>query len=127
MQSQALYFEEIDRSIIGIEDKNKSASLIYLCALILAILQIMDGILTACGLKLHGIHAEGNPFLRTLMLDIGVEPTLVIFKVIAITIIFALYKHCKSIPWLPNALKAVIVIYTTAAIIPWIAIIIASY
>ncbi|MCB0353847.1 MAG: hypothetical protein KDD64_09995 [Bdellovibrionales bacterium] len=86
---------------------------------ILAILQIMDGILTAQGVHHFGIHAEGNPLLRWLMLSLGYETALIVAKVLSLVIIAALCFLATRVQWLIHAIRLVIFVYLGAAIIPW--------
>lgn len=37
----------------------------------LMILQILDGVLTAIGISIYGVEAEGNPILKSLIIDFG--------------------------------------------------------
>src|SRR4051812_23990053 len=47
---------------------------------LLAICQILDGILTYVGLSSAGIHMEGNQFLGAMMYAYGIAPALFIIK-----------------------------------------------
>ena len=90
----------------------------------LIILQILDGLLTGIGMYHFGTRAEGNMFLRVAMESIGYIPALVLAKSLAIGIILFLCHLAKTVKWLPMAMKAVILIYLGAAVIPWTAIIV---
>ena len=95
-----------------------SQEIVILCS-ILAILQVMDGILTAQGVYHFGIHAEGNPLLRWLMLSLGYETALITAKILSLMIITALCFLAARVQWLIHAIRLVIFIYLGAAIIPW--------
>lgn len=99
-----------------------SSKEIYLTGLILAMLQIADGILTAIGIFKFGVHAEGNPLLKSLMVAIGPVEALIVVKSIAILVISTLCMLASQIPWVTKALKGMIVLYLCAAVIPWTAI-----
>jgi len=92
---------------------------ILILSAILIFLQISDGILTALGIHIYGIGAEGNILLRVLMEKWGYLPVLVAAKSFAIIAIGLLYMLAMRVSWLSKAMKCVIVIYLAAAIIPW--------
>ncbi len=89
---------------------------------ILILLQILDGMLTAIGVSSFGIAAEGNPFIRHLMDQFGYLPALIFVKTIAVFIIGYLCLLANQVVWIPGAMKGLIGIYLSAAIIPWSAI-----
>jgi len=89
---------------------------------ILIVLQVIDGLLTAYGVKSLGIYAEGNPFIRSLMEQIGHVPALVIVKATAAFIIAHLCTLSHTVSWISGALKGMIGVYLFAAILPWTAI-----
>ena len=70
--------------------------LTYLCV----VLQVLDGLLTYCGVTFlpWGINAEGNPLLKHMMITIGVIPALILFKSFAIFFIFNIHRAGAS--WL---------------------------
>ncbi|MCB0333501.1 MAG: hypothetical protein KDD55_08370 [Bdellovibrionales bacterium] len=92
---------------------------IILLGLALVLLQILDGVLTSVGVLHFGITAEGNPLLSHLMHQMGTTYTLILTKGLSIVIILALCYLASRVEWLTIALKGVVVIYLTAAIIPW--------
>ncbi|RMG44535.1 MAG: hypothetical protein D6719_01665 [Candidatus Dadabacteria bacterium] len=89
---------------------------------LLCLLQILDGILTGIGVFHFGTTIEGNALLRALMENWGYVNALVFVKSLAILIILSLCSLSRMVSWLPKAMKAVIVIYLAAAIIPWTAV-----
>jgi hypothetical protein len=89
----------------------------------LAILQILDGVLTGIGMAHFGTSAEGNLFLKFLMDTFGYVTALVVVKTIALAVIAALCMLAEVVTWLKGAMLAVILIYLGAAIIPWTMII----
>jgi hypothetical protein len=99
-----------------------SSKEIYLTGLILSLLQIADGVLTAIGIFKFGVHAEGNPLLKSLMIAIGPVEALIVVKMIAIIVIATLCLLASQITWVTKALKGMIILYICAAIIPWTAI-----
>jgi len=92
---------------------------VLLLASILSILQIGDLSLTLLGVSHFGPEAEGNPLLRALMGLMGEVPALASAKLLAIAIIFSLAVLARRVPWVPSALKVLIVVYLLGAIVPW--------
>ena len=93
---------------------------------ILAVLQVLDGVLTTLGVNHFGTEAEGNILLRSLMELIGHIPALIIAKGIALVVIAALCMLSNQISWVSRAFKLVIGIYILAAILPWTMILFTS-
>lgn len=93
---------------------------------ILAVLQILDGVLTALGVHYFGLGAEANPFIRNLMVLMGPNTALVLLKSLALAIIATLCAMSSSVRWLPLALRCIIVLYIVAAVVPWSAILLAK-
>ncbi|NLF25681.1 MAG: hypothetical protein GX589_08520 [Deltaproteobacteria bacterium] len=87
--------------------------------LVLCLLQVMDGILTAAGVNMFGVSAEGNVLLRYLMEQIGLIPALAAAKCAAIAATVTLCMLATQVSWISRALKGVIAIYLLAAIVPW--------
>lgn len=108
------------------EDLSKSfkyaPTVILDLAVILAILQILDGCFTSIGVSCFGIEAEGNPILQFLMQEIGHNTTLIVTKSLAILIIAYLASIAHIVKWVKFAFVSVIGIYLTFAIFPWAAI-----
>jgi len=92
---------------------------VLLLASTLSILQIGDLSLTLLGVSHFGPQAEGNPLLRALMGLMGEVPALASAKLLAIAIIFSLAVLARRVPWVPSALKVLIVVYLLGAIVPW--------
>jgi hypothetical protein len=86
---------------------------------ILIIFQLIDGVLTAIGMKAFGIEAEGNPLLRMGMEIWGPATTLFVAKGLAILVVLMLARMAGTVPWIQSAMKGVIALYAAAAIIPW--------
>ena len=89
----------------------------------LALIQLTDGILTACGVTFFGTMSEGNPVVRNLMEVVGHIPALVLIKSLALIVIYYLCILSTQVYWIENALKWIIGLYLFTAIIPWSAII----
>ena len=98
---------------------------ILVLGLVLGILQVLDAVLTGYGIHISpsGSAMEANPLIRALIDQIGLVPALALAKSLAIIVIIALCLLAPLIHWLSRAMKAVIVIYVAAAIIPWTTII----
>lgn len=89
---------------------------------ILAILQILDGVLTGIGVSMLGTGMEGNFILRSMMESWGHMTALIVVKTFAIGVVASLTVLATIVPWLKQALRAMIVLYLVAAVIPWTAI-----
>lgn len=87
--------------------------------LVLAALQIMDGILTAIGIAHYGTGMEGNILLRTLMTIVGCIPALMLVKGGSIALIAMLCRQATKMTWLKPAFYGVIALYVFGAVIPW--------
>jgi hypothetical protein len=87
--------------------------------LILALLQVFDGVLTAVGMSHFGTSMEGNLLLRSLMGVIGYIPALVLVKGASILLIGALCLQASKVRWLKSAFIGVIALYVVMAVIPW--------
>ena len=92
---------------------------IVILGLVLALIQIADGILTGIGINQFGVSAEGNAFIRSMMEAWGYIPALVVIKTFALTVIGMLCMLASIVTWLRSAMKLVIALYLFAAIIPW--------
>ena len=77
----------------------------------LAILQVLDGVLTGIGMYQFGTNAEGNALLRVLMEQMGYIPALVTAKCIAIGIIATLCGISGRVSWLKYALAGLCFVY----------------
>lgn len=91
-------------------------------AVILCVMQILDGSLTAMGISIFGTEAEGNPILRNLMEQIGYANTLIIAKSLAVLVIAYLASIAHIVSWVKYAFISSIIFYLTMAILPWAAI-----
>ena len=92
--------------------------------IIMCILQVLDGTLTAIGVLHHGIASEGNFLIRALMEAWGPVFALIVVKSLAIAVVGVLCILAFRLPWITKALRIIAVIYVGAAIIPWSAIIV---
>lgn len=100
---------------------------VIIVALILAVLQVLDGVLTGIGVYQFGVSMEGNILLRSLMESIGAIPALVLAKVVAICVVISLAFLSSVVVWVNTALRAMVALYLIAAIIPWSAILITHF
>lgn len=96
----------------------RSLDLVMLGIALMAV-QVWDAWLTARGISHFGIAAEGNILLRFLMDQYGYINALIAAKAAALCVIVGLVFLAHRIVWLPHALRAVVVVYVFAAIIPW--------
>lgn len=86
---------------------------------LLVLLQAADASLTAFGVSMFGIEAEGNVLLRFLMSHIGFASTLAITKILSILVIFFMALKADAILWIKSAFGVLCGVYLSAAIIPW--------
>jgi hypothetical protein len=94
-------------------------SQIMFLGITMAILQIIDGVLTAIGVLHFGLAMEGNLFIRSLMAHLGIIPALIIIKLIAIGIVMSLCRLSSKIAWVSHAFTFLIPLYLGAAVVPW--------
>lgn len=85
--------------------------------------QVVDGILTYLGLRLLGIHMEGNGMLRELMHAYGMVPALFIAKLTALMLAGVLMFHAHRRKWIRPIIFALVITYLTLAVVPWLFII----
>lgn len=95
----------------------------FLLGILLAVMQLFDGVLTYFGVRLMGIPMEGNAFLRDLMTAYGTAPVLFLAKTLAIICVFILTVSAHRRRWMRPLIAALIVIYLALAVCPWVAII----
>jgi hypothetical protein len=106
--------------VISLPSHSKTlASEVAALGIILALLQISDGILTAIGMVYYGTSMEGNLLLRELMGLLGTVPALVLVKTLAIGVVTGLCLYAYPIKWLKPAFKLVIGLYLFFAVLPW--------
>lgn len=89
-------------------------------AVTLVFFQLLDGALTAIGLNIYGIEAEGNPVLVYFMKEFGLFLPLVVAKSLASAAVALLYLARNLVSWVPLALISLTCIYYFAAIVPWV-------
>jgi hypothetical protein len=111
---------------VGLAPANRSEALrftgskeVAVLGLILAFLQILDGVLTAVGVSHFGTSIEGNVLIRHLMEQVGYVEALILVKGFALCVIAALCTLAGKVRWLGLAMRGIAVIYVTAAVIPW--------
>jgi uncharacterized membrane protein len=92
---------------------------IVVLGLVLAILQVLDGVLTAIGIHQYGTDMEGNLLLRSLMSLVGYIPALMVVKSASIALIVLLCRQATKMTWLKPAFYGVIALYTFGAVLPW--------
>ncbi|MDD2943988.1 MAG: DUF5658 family protein [bacterium] len=97
-----------------------SRNQLKLVAVTLIFFQLLDGALTAIGLKTYGIEAEGNPVLVYFMKEFGLFLPLVVAKSLASLAVAILYLARNLVTWVPLALISLTCVYYFAAIVPWV-------
>lgn len=88
--------------------------------LVLAWLQVADGVLTAIALSRFGIEAEGNVLLYAVMERVGCINALIIAKLLGIVLVCFICVYVEKVRWIPPALHLIIVFYLFGAILPWV-------
>ncbi len=86
---------------------------------VLALFQVLDGVLTSIGISRYGTAFEGNPIIRVLMEEFGHVAALGVVKFLAVMIVVALTYFAGKLPWVKKAMGAVTCVYLFAAILPW--------
>ncbi len=112
------------RELVRTIQREKELIEIAVLGALLALVQVLDGILTALGVQTLGLNAEGNVLLRHLMHQIGCIPTLALTKALALVIVCMLCWLATRVKWLPKVFRGVIVLYLLLAIVPWSVILI---
>ncbi|HMO02582.1 MAG TPA: hypothetical protein PKD37_03810 [Oligoflexia bacterium] len=88
-------------------------------AILLSLLQVLDGILTTQGVSIYGFESEANLLIRNMMFVYGAVPSLILVKITAIGVIFSLLFIGLRVRWLKPAFLAIGVYYIILAIVPW--------
>lgn len=87
---------------------------------LLAALQVMDGVLTYFGLAILGVHLEGNRFVRNLILAYGDAPGLVLAKLVALVFVAAITRAAHQHIWVRPLIVVLILVYLSLAVLPWV-------
>jgi|GEM_PF-1131076 len=101
------------------EDTQPITKEIIVLGVLLAALQVMDGVLTYLGVSHFGLGAEANGFVRYAMHQLGPQSALILLKSVALVVVVVLCHLARSVSWLRFAMKTIIAVYIIAAIIPW--------
>lgn len=86
----------------------------YRCfAMILVLMQVLDGVLTWWGVSNFGSSIEGNPLVKLLIDAFGAAPALIGIKLIGIALSFAFIKlrAAKSLIFLAGLYTGVVLIW----------------
>jgi hypothetical protein len=111
-------------SVLSLLDRIPASREMVILSAIMALVQILDGILTGIGIAHFGIAAEGNLLIRTLMQIFGYVPALVFVKSLAVGLVTALCVISTRVSWIAPALRITIAMYVSAAIVPWVTILV---
>ena len=95
----------------------------FMLGALLAIFQLLDGLLTYIGVKIFGVAIEGNSFLQILMRAYGAFPALFVSKIIALGLVFMLTGYAHRRKWIRPVIAVLCLIYLAFAVIPWVYII----
>ncbi len=88
-------------------------------ALLLIAIQVADALLTIIGIRQYGLEAEGNPFIRDMMVQFGAEEVLSLIKVMAVLAIVVLVKRIKHDTKIVRGLFLVTCFYVVVVLQPW--------
>ena len=88
--------------------------------MILVVCQLLDGLLTYAGLRLYGVHMEGNAFLKELMIAYGTFTALFLVKLFAVLCIITLTIFAHKRKWIRPLIAGVCGIYLMLAVFPWV-------
>jgi Domain of unknown function (DUF5658) len=80
-------------------------------------LQVLDGHLTLKGLD-RGF-SEGNPILGRIMETVGPTEAVLATKLLAIAVLFLVYRHAWRQRSTTAALASLAILYVSFAIVPW--------
>ena len=86
---------------------------------ILALCQILDGLLTWLGVSVYGVKLEGNAFIRMLIEAYGAAPALLVAKLFAVSLVVFLTWYAHGRRWFRPMIVLLSVIYVMFAIWPW--------
>jgi hypothetical protein len=100
---------------------------VLILGILLASIQIIDGVLTAIGMHHFGTDMEANLLLRGLMSVMGYVPALIIVKSCCVALTGVLCYQTPKISWLKPAFVGIIALYTVFAVVPWTVILVAEY
>lgn len=100
-------------------DANCGARSALAVGALLALLQALDGVLTSLGVSRYGVAIEGNPILRSMMVQFGHIPTLGLVKLMAVIFVCTLTYYAQRQAWVRNAMGAITCVYFFAAVLPW--------
>ncbi|MBX7142839.1 MAG: DUF5658 family protein [Oligoflexia bacterium] len=95
----------------------------FLLGLALLLCQALDGVLTWLGLRILGIHMEGNAFLRELMYAYGTAPVLFSAKLASLVCVGLLTFFAHRRRWIRPLIGILIAVYLALAVIPWTVVI----
>lgn len=87
--------------------------------LLLFSLFVLDGIFTYVGISLSSTEFEANLLIRNTMESMGVGKGLLLSKICSVLALLVLWVLRKDIIWVLNAVRGLVFIYLTFAIIPW--------
>ena len=114
------------KAAVIIEIESPSRDFLFL-GVFLASLQIFDAVFTSIGLSRFGLHAEGNPLLRRLMIEYGPDQALIMVKLFAIMVVVGLTVLAKKLSWVKDLIGVLSCVYLFAAIIPWLYLLYIKY
>jgi len=103
----------------GTLDTVSKQTTVAILATTLCLFQVLDGLMTSIGVARFGVEVEGNPLIRTLMIEFGSDMALGVVKFLSILIVIALAYFAPRVSWIKGAMGAVTGFYLFAAIIPW--------
>ena len=81
--------------------------------LILALMQVLDGVLTYWGVSRFGTGVEGNPLVKSLIETFGAEPTLFSLKLLGVFLswVFVKLRAAKALVFMAGLYSGVVLIW----------------
>ena len=87
--------------------------------LLLLSLVVLDGFLTYIGISFSSTDYEANVLVKSLMDLLGVGIGIILSKSVAILSLYILWLFRRDIVWIFSAIKGLVFVYLSLAIIPW--------
>ena len=118
-RSKTVVLKLPNRAALVFEFELPSRDFLFLGAF-LGSLNSFDWFLTHKGVSNLGVHAEGNGFLKELMIAYGIDNALMMTKGAALLLVLVLTIIARRSKAVKNVVGTLSIIYLMAAVIPWI-------
>lgn len=88
--------------------------------MLLLSLVVLDGLFTYVGISFSSTEYEANILVRSTMELLGVGAGIILSKAVAVLSLFVLWFFRKDIIWIFAAVKGLVFVYFSLAIVPWV-------